>query len=77
MLLYQTVLGPLRAGKLWQTNILLGGLCYLARHYRCIHSISSATATEYVTITESTEGGIDSCFLSRIFVSIYSGIKTH
>jgi hypothetical protein len=74
---YQTELGPLGAGKLWQTNILLGRLCYLARYYRCIHSHTSVTATEYVTITESGEGDVDGCFLSRIFVSIYSAIKTH
>jgi hypothetical protein len=74
---YQTELEPLRAGKLWQSNLLLGDVWYFARHYRCVHSHPSTAGAENAATTESREGGVDRRFLSRIFVSIYSGIRTH
>jgi hypothetical protein len=74
---YQTELEPLRAGKLWQSNLLLGDVWYFARHYGCVHSHPSTPAAENAATTESRERDIDRRFLSRILVSIYSGIKNH
>jgi hypothetical protein len=74
---YQTELEPLRAGKLWQSNLLLGDVWYFARHYGCVHSHPSTPAAENAATTESRERDIDRRFLSRILVSIYSGIRNH
>ena len=74
---HQTELEPLGADKLWQSNLLLGDVWYFARHYRHVHSHPSTAGAENAATTESREGGVDRRFLSRIFVSIYSGIRTH
>jgi hypothetical protein len=74
---HQTELEPLGAGKLWQSNLLLGDVWYFACHYGRLHSHPSTAGAENAATTESREGGIDRRFLSRILVSIYSGIRTH
>lgn len=73
---YRAKLGRLGPDDLCQADLLLGGLCHFAHHYRRNHSHPPTAVVEDTAVAKGAKRDTDSSFLSGIFVSLYDNIMT-